>query len=246
MDSLTHTQADDERELFARGRDDPEVRNQLVCRNLGLVPPIVRKFREASSQADDLLQVGYVGLIKAVSSFDGSFQVKFSTYATHFISGEIRHYLRDKMDTIKRPRWLSGLNRKLAAFLEQFMQAEQRLPSIQEIARGINVSEEGVLELLRARNMATLTPLEQQTPEGTIAVDKIRALHYETFRLPIEDRIVVAEAIDRLKELEQNVVYMFFYHDLTQTEIARSMGLSQKKVSRVLQRALGKMREMLK
>jgi len=224
----------------------PEERNEMVCEHLHLVAPIARKFREAGARSDDLIQVGYIGLIKAVNSFKGSYNVKFSTYATHFITGEIRHYLRDKIDTIKRPRWLSGLNRRLAAFLEQFMQREKRLPTLDEIAKGINVSEEGVVEILRARNLATLSSLDDPGGNDSIATDKIRSLHYETFRLPIEESISLTDAMEKLKSVEQNIVYLFFYQDLTQTEIARNMGLSQKKVSRVLQKALEKMRGILK
>ena len=87
--------------------------------------------------------MGYVGLIKAVDSFSEAYNVKFSTYATHLVAGEVRHYLRDRVDTVKKPRWLAGLSRRMAAFIDSFLQDHQRLPSLAEIAEGINVSEEG-------------------------------------------------------------------------------------------------------
>ena len=219
-------------------------RNVRVCDNLHLVAPIVRKFRETGANFEDLVQVGYVGLIKAVDSFNESFNVKFSTYATHLVAGEIRHYLRDRVDTVKKPRWLSALSRKMAIFIDRFLQEHQRLPTLGEIAQGINVSEEGVVEILKARSLATPAPLEEMNEE-TIAVEKIRSLHYETLRLPIEDSIALSQTIEALRALEQKVVYLFFYMDLNQTEIAKMMGLSQKKVSRVLHRGLDRMREIL-
>lgn len=215
-------------------------RHDIICKYLHLVPSVVRKFRDSGEPFDDLIQVGYIGLIKAVNSFDRKYKVKFPTYAIHFITGEIRHYLRDKADTIKKPRWLSGLSRRIAIYIETFLQAETRLPTIAEIAHGINVSEEGVVEILKARSLTDVAALDE-----SIAVGKIRSLRYETFRLPLEDSIALQQTVEKLKQIEQRVVYLFFYQDLTQTEIAKTMGVSQKKVSRLLQRAVDKLREIM-
>ncbi len=225
-----------------RGGESTDVddRHDAICGNLHIVSVVARKYRDTGESPDDLLSAGYIGLIKAVDGFDPTRGVKFSTYATHMIDGEIRHHLRDRTGVIRRPRWLTGVSRRMGGFIEHFLQDHQRLPTLQEIGQGINVSLEGVAELLRARAVHSIESLDTD-----VAVDRIRSQHYESFRLPLEDRIVLQQTLERLKQVEQRVVFLFFYQDLTQTEIARSLGVSQKKVSRLLARSLLKLRDFL-
>jgi len=224
---------------------DPALREDLVVRYLYLVPPIVRRFR-GRAEWEDLVQVGYLGLLKAVDAFDCAQNNRFSTYATHCISGELRHYIRDRVDSIRKPRWLAGLSRQVAAFIEKRLHETHRLPTFAEISKALNISEEGVVEILKARAPMSLDALESgdaNTPG--VSVEKIRSKHYESFRLPIEDRISLMQALERLVDLERNILYLFFYRDLTQSQIAGQMNLPPKKVSRLMRKGLDRLKEIL-
>lgn len=221
-----------------------DLRAQIIRDNLHLVIPIARKFRQDNVGQEDLIQVGYIGLIKAVDNFDPDRGIKFITYATHCIMGEIRHFIRDKSDSIKKPRWLKRLSREMAAFVETFLQNEKRLPSIEEIASALNIEGDGIIEILKSKNLVNLNDFQDGTSE-TLMLNRIRSKQLEDFKLPIEDRIVLEQAVESLRKLEKRVIHLFFYKDLTQTQIAFNLGLSQKKVSRMLKKSLDKLRDFL-
>lgn len=227
-----------------RRTKDQELRADIIRDNLHLVIPIARKFRQDNVGQEDLIQVGYIGLIKAVDNFDPNRGIKFITYATHCIMGEIRHFIRDKSDSIKKPRWLKRLSREMAAFVETFLQNEKRLPSIDEIASALNIEGDGIIEILKSKNLVNLNDFQDGTSE-TLMLNRIRSKQLEDFKLPLEDRIVLEQAIESLRKLEKRVIHLFFYKDLTQTQIAFNLGLSQKKVSRMLKKSLDKLKAFL-
>jgi RNA polymerase sigma-B factor len=246
---LPEALTEQDRELFSqfaslKKEKNLQVRNRIIEENLKLVFPIAQKFRSSGECLEDLLQVGYIGLIKAVDNFDPDRGVKFVTYASHCISGEIRHYLRDSSSSIKQPRWLRKLSQGVSRFVESFLQKNSRLPAIREIAEGLNISEDGIIEILKAKKPVSLSDVSGNDQER-VDYERIKSLKYQTFKLPIEDVIALEEAVEELKNLEKKVIYLFFYQDLTQIQIARNLGLSQKKVSRTLQKSLGKLREDL-
>jgi RNA polymerase sigma-B factor len=189
--------------------------------------------------------VGYVGLLKALENYEPTHNAKFSTYATHCVYGELRHYIRDRVEVIRRPRWLRGLSREVAGCIETFLHKQHRLPSVAEIAASINVAEEGVVEILRAQAPVSLEEMQGNGMAG-VSVEKIRSSQYQTFRLPLEDKIAIEQAMGRLLELEKRIIYLFFYRDFTQSQIAGVVGLSPKKVSRVLHRGLDRLRQILR
>jgi RNA polymerase sigma-B factor len=124
-----------------------------------------------------------------------------------------------------------------------------RLPTLPEIAEAVNVAEEGVLEVLRARGATHMLSLDEVTGEGLgdpVQRSYIVHKHYETLHLPVEDRIRIAQAVERLSDLQRKVVYYLFYMDLTQTETAKRLRVSQKHVSRVMHTAVARLREILK
>ncbi|GBD30980.1 RNA polymerase sigma-F factor [bacterium HR32] len=178
-----------------------------------------------------------------MNRFDPDRGVKFQTYASHLVAGEIRHYLRDQVGVVRRPRWLSRLSRELERTVERLQQETGTLPGVEDIARAMNITPEGVQEILRAR--AASTPLSLDGPEEE-RVRRIRHLRYETFQLPVEDRIAVLQAVERLSELQRKVIYLLFYQDLTETEAARRLRISQRHVSRVMHKALRQMATLLK
>lgn len=222
-----------------RAQPTPELRERLVLRYKHLVLSVVRKFRQAGDW-EDLMQIGYVGLLKAVNNFDPVRGNRFSTYAVHCIGGELRHHQRDNASLIRRPRWLTTWSRQAAAFIEKHLSDLQRLPTIAEIARALNLSEANIMDVLRFK-----APISLDTPSEELELARMHSLRYEELQLPIEDRIFVLEALEALMELERRVVYMFFYADLNQSEIAGRFNLAPRKVSRLMAKALEKLREVL-
>lgn len=185
--------------------------------------------------AEDVMQAGREGLMKAVRRFDAGRGVAFSTYAAHCIMGEIRHYIR-KEASYYRPGVIKDLQHKIDAYVEAVVKEKGEPPELSEIAVHLNAKEEGIIEAMRAG----LVSLEE------IDVKQIQSLHYESFRLPIEDKIWLEEALNRLSRLQKKVVYLLFYRDLTQSQAGKLLGISQRRVSRILQKSLQQLAKMLK
>lgn len=224
-----------------------ELRDQLVVRFMPLVKRVAAHYARDPSMRDDLVQVGYVGLIKAVENFNPTLGVPFEAYARPTIAGEITHYLRDQAPIIKPPRWYQSLNMRLHEAREKLLAKLQREPTTEEIADAMNTTEDGVVEILKLRasyNLMSLTP-NNEMPEAQVRLDAIRSRRHMSFQLPIEDRVTLDMALEQLADVEKRVIYLFFFMDLTQTEIAQRVGSTQRQVSRVLAKTLGKMRDRL-
>jgi RNA polymerase sigma-B factor len=224
-----------------------EQRDALVVRHMPLVKRVAAHYAREPGTRDDLIQVGYVGLIKAVENFDPSMGVPFEAYARPMIAGEITHYLRDQAPVIKPPRWYRGLNVRLHETRERLMSKLQREPTAEELADGMNMTPEGVQEILKLRasyNLMSLTP-NAESPEAHVRIDAIRSRRHTNFQLPIEDRVTLDMALEQLAGFERRVVHLFFFMDLTQTEIATRLGSTQRQISRVLAKTLEKMRSRL-
>lgn len=186
----------------------------------------------SSGQIDeDLRQAGFEGLLKALNRFEPDKGVLFSTYATHCIIGEIRHELRDR-GSFKIPDWMRGLQAKIIDATEELAQKNGTMPTLSEIARKVNVAEEGIVEAMQAGCIS----LEE------LDLSKVRHLRYESFKLPIEDKIAVQMSIEKMDKLQQQVIKLIYYEGLTQEEVAKRLGLNQRKVSRLLNRGLADMR----
>lgn len=228
---------------------DPRTRDAVVEHMRPLVQHVARKFA-GREPLEDLQSEGYLGLIRAVDRYTPGRGTRFSTFAMHLISGQIRHYLRDRGHLIRQPAWLQELDgrvQKAAAELEQRL---QRQPTIAEIANATNLSEEGVEELVTARQAAKVVRMEAPSDSGDhdyleVDPEKFKSRDYHTLQLPIEDRIVVEGALDKLKELERKVLYYFYYQDWNQSEIARKLGISCNYTGYVLRKGLKNMRERL-
>jgi RNA polymerase sigma-B factor len=234
---------EEEKALFEayRSSGDVATRDLIFSRFQGRVDSVVRTFSR-SGEREELLQVGYIGLLNAIERFDVSRGFRFGTYATHCIDGEIRHFLRDKTETIRRPRWVRKLSSRVAAFLERFLQQNQRLPSLAEISEALNIAEDGVKAILRAKQPASLDDGEAGQ---AMLRESVKSARQVSFRLPVEDRIAISEAFEKLVDLEQKVIYLFFVQDFTQKEIAGKLALPPRKVSRLMQRALERLRGQL-
>lgn len=234
-------------ERYASERS-PELREQIVREMTPLVECVARKF-VASEPFEDLVSEGFLGLLQAIEDFDPARGVRFSTYATHRIGGQIRHYLRDRGHIIRQPAWFQELQQRIQRAISTLEQQLQREPTTAEIAEHLNLTEEAVEEMLRYRQTAQVLRMQlgEADDDDWYLVDpeRIRSQRYVTLSLPMEDRIVLEETLVRLRDLERRVLFYFFYQELNQSEIARLMGISCNYVGHLLRKGLGRLREMI-
>ena len=224
-----------------RERGDQAAIERIFAMHGRLLNHVVRRHAASSGETyEDLLQVGYVGLIKAVKGYRVDSDAKFDSYAYAMIEGEIRHHLRDT-GLVKKPRWARSLYARISEATSKLTAELGRPPLIDEVAREVNVSEKGVLELMKLYLDTNVSSLDEDK-EG-VDLSAIRSLHHESFALPIEDRIQLEEAFESLTELQRKVIYLFFYKDLSQTEIGRMLGLPQRKISRVVASGIKTMKD---
>jgi len=226
-----------------------KITDNQIKKYQSLVNSIAYKFKNSGEPLEDLEQVGYIGLINAFNLYNREKGVKFETYATWLISGEIRHYIRDKHQIIKIPSWMLKLNKKIDEFIIYFNKENNRFPSLSEIAEKFNLTEEGLKEILKARAAVQIVSLDQEqrkySSDSYPKIEKIKSKNYETFKLPMEDIIALKTAFSRLKKLQRKVIYYIFEKDLTQTKIARKLGISQRQVSRIKDSALKELKESM-
>ncbi len=227
-----------------RERGDRRAFERILVLHDKLLNSIARRYAASSDEPyEDLLQVGYVGLVKAVNGYETGSKATFSSYAHSKIDGELRHHLRDTA-LMKKPRWARSLYSRISEATTRLTSELGRPPLIEEIAREVNVTPEGVMEVMKLfldTNICSLD--EQHDGEEEPDLSAIKSLRYETFSLPIEDRIVLEQALESLTELQSKVVYLFFYKDLSQTEIGRMLSLPQRKISRIIASATRALRE---
>lgn len=232
-----------------RRTGESRTRDEVVEHMRPLVQSIARKFAGREPQ-EDLESEGYVGLIRAVDRYTPERGTRFSTFATHLIAGQMRHYLRDRGHLIRQPAWLQELNTRVQRTAAELEQRLQRTPSIAEIAQATNLTEEGIEELMAAKQAAQTVRMQSGGDEGDddyleVDPEKFRSREYVTLELPIEDRIVLEAALEKLKDLERKVLHGFFFQDRNQSEIARELGISCNYAGYVLRNGLKHMRERL-
>src|SRR5215207_1126384 len=220
-----------------RERGDRRSVAQVLSMNVKILNHIVGKYASTSNESyEDLLQVGYVGMMKAVNGYRLDSEAKFSSYAYTMIEGEIKHHLRDTA-LVKKPRWARSLHAKVTEATTRLTAELGRPPLIEEVAEEVNITPEGVSELMKLFSDTDVMSLDAGE-DGEADVSAINSLRHETFSLPVEDRILLEQALESLNELQRKVVYLFFYKDLCQTEIGKKLGLSQRKTSRTVASAL--------
>lgn len=237
------------RELFLRYRleGDEAARDELVEMYLNLVKYLASRFRNRGEPVDDLVQVGTIGLIKAIDRFDIERAVEFTTYATPTIVGELKRYFRDKGWAIKVPRRLQELSFKVNQAIDALTQRLQRSPTVPEIASYLGVTPDDVLEALETSEAYNFVSLE--TDRSSDGSDSFSILDYigkdDQFMAVVDDRTTLSAALKYLTPQEQRVLYLRFFQGLTQTEIAKQLGISQMQVSRLLRKTLRVLRENL-
>ena len=235
------------RELFVRYRErgDEEARDELVTMYLNLVRYLASRFRNRGEPIDDLVQVGTIGLIKAIDRFDIERHVEFTTYATPTIVGELKRYFRDKGWAIKVPRRLQELSFKVNQAVDALTQSGQHSPTIPEIAQYLGVTTDEVLAAMETSDAYNFVSLENdRAGEGAESFSILEYIGEDDALMQlVDDRDMLQGAMRELTSAEQRVLYLRFFVGLTQTEIAHEMGISQMQVSRLLRRTLRILRE---
>ena len=234
------------RKLFLELREtgDPHTRDELAKLHLPLVEYLAKRFKDRGEPLDDLIQVGSVGLLKAIDRFDLEREVEFSTYATPTIVGELKRYFRDKGWAIRVPRRLQELSLRLNKLVAQMTQDLGRAPTVPELAKMAGVSEDEVLEALESGQAYSTTSLDAPTGDDDDAPNRVDRIGEEDLRLDnLEYFASLAPLIEQLPERERTILYLRFFKGMTQSKIADHIGISQMHVSRLLTRILEFLRE---
>jgi RNA polymerase sigma-B factor len=239
--------ANDDKVLLRRYHEegDLQAREQLIERYMSLVRSLARRYSYRGEQLDDLVQIGAIGLIKAIDRFNLDRGVELTTYATPNIIGEIKRHFRDKGWSVRVPRGLQELNVQVSKLIEQLTVQLGRSPTIPELAEAAGVEEEAVLEALesgRAYSSVSLSTGGGSDENGEL--DPLESLGSEDHEYEIsEDRAVLAPGFKVLDPRERKILHLRFFRGLTQSQIAEQVGISQMHVSRLIRRSLEKMRE---
>jgi RNA polymerase sigma-B factor len=224
---------------------DLAARDQLIEQYMSLVRSLARRYAYRGEQLDDLVQIGAIGLIKAIDRFDLDRGVELTTYATPNIIGEIKRHFRDKGWSVRVPRGLQELSVQLSRLVEQLTVQLGRSPTIAEIAKEAGVDEEHVLEALesgRAYSSVSLSAGSIGDEDGDL--DPLETIGTEEHQYEVsEDRAVLEPGFRVLDERERRILHLRFFEGLTQSQIAQQIGISQMHVSRLIRRALEKIRD---
>jgi RNA polymerase sigma-B factor len=239
----------DDKILLRRYHEDGDLqaREQLIEQYMSLVRSLARRYSYRGEQLEDLVQIGAIGLIKAIDRFDLERGVELTTYATPNIIGEIKRHFRDKGWSVRVPRGLQELNVQLSRLVEQLTVQLARSPTIPELAKAAGVEEEEVLEALESGRAYTSLSLSVGGGVGDDDdLDPLESLGTEEHEYEVsEDRAVLAPGFKVLDERERKILQLRFFEGLTQSQIAQQVGISQMHVSRLIRRSLEKIRETI-
>ena len=225
---------------------DLQAREQLIEQYMSLVRSLARRYSYRGEQLEDLVQIGAIGLIKAIDRFDLDRGVELTTYATPNIIGEIKRHFRDKGWSVRVPRGLQELNVQLSKLIEEKTVELGRSPTIAELAKAASVEEEAVVEALesgRAYTSVSLSTGGGQDEDGE-ELDPLESLGEVEHQYEVsEDRAVLAPGFKVLDDRERTILHLRFFEGLTQSQIAQQVGISQMHVSRLIWRSLEKIRD---
>ena len=236
---------EEKEELFRKIKEgDKEARERYIKGNLRLVLSVIRRFQNSNENADDLFQIGCIGLMKAIDNFDTTLQVKFSTYAVPMIIGEIRRYLRDN-NSIRVSRSLRDIAYKAIYTRESYTKEHQREPTLAEIAEETGIDKEMIVYAMDAIQ----NPVSLFEPVYTEGGDTLYVMDQISDKKNREEKWIenlsLREAMQRLSDRERNIIEMRFYEGKTQMEVAEEVGISQAQVSRLEKTALKSMKNFL-
>lgn len=226
--------------IEAAQNGDEEAKETLVIRNTALVKSIVKKFLNRGVEFDDLMQIGSLGLVKAVLGYDSKYEVRFSTYAVPMIAGEIKRFLRDD-GIIKVSRSLREKSFEIFSMKERMKEELKREPTIEELSEKLEMSSEDIVFAMEAvRNPVSIyEPAFDDDSSKTMLID---TMSNNTDNEMI-DKILLKELIQSLDPKERQLIMLRFYSDKTQMEIAKILGVSQVQVSRLITKTINKLKK---
>ena len=232
-------------ELIRRSREgDKEARETLIEENMGLIHHVVKRFLGRGVEAEDLFQIGAIGLVKAVDRFDLSFDVRFSTYAVPMIAGEIKRFLRDD-SMIKISRSLKELAIRAARLREELLMERGEEPGVEELAERLGVEPEELVQAMDgSAEVESLQKIVYQGDgEGLSLMDKVEQGKDEQETLL--RRLLLEQLLDTLEPRERQIINLRFFCDQTQTQVAQQLGMSQVQISRMEKKILAALKRRM-
>ena len=229
--------------LIRKSHDgDKEAREQLVEENVGLVWCVVKRFYGRGTEAEDLFQIGSIGLLKAIDKFDISYDVKFSTYAVPMISGEIKRFLRDD-GMLKVSRTLKELSGRSVQAREKMTASLGREPTMEELAQELGVEREELVQAMEAGSEveSIYRPIHQKEGNEIRLLDKIEEKEKQEEK--ILDHMMLKQLLEMLGAKERQLIYLRYFADRTQADVGKIMGLSQVQVSRLEKKIIENLRK---
>lgn len=225
-------------------KGNQEAKDEFVSLNLGLVWSIVKRFSNRGYELEDLFQIGSIGLLKAIDKFDFTYNVQFSTYAVPMIMGEIRRYIRDDKP-IRVARSLKELSFRMHKVKEYLTDNLAREPTIKELSNEMNIPvEELVMAMEASQSLLSLNDVAYQDNGSPIyVIDQIDA--DENRQSSWLDKIVLKEALSKLDKKERQIIILRYFKDMTQVDVAKTLGITQVQVSRLERKTLKKIRDYL-
>src|SRR5262245_12762487 len=246
--ALSSSEREELRKKFVEYRETKSrrLRNELIEAHKSLAMHLARRFANRGEPFDDLLQVAYLGMLKAVERFDPDRNLEFSTFATATVEGELKRHFRDKTWSVRVPRRPQELHLRLGNVINELSQKLKRPPRVPEVAAELGVREEDVLEAMEVGGAYRSTSLDGRSSDNGDAptLESRLGTNDEGFDLA-EHRVLLERLLVDLPDRERTIIELRFYNDMTQTEIAQQVGISQMHVSRLLARTLIQLRERL-
>jgi RNA polymerase sigma-B factor len=223
-----------------------EEKRKLIVDNYKLVRKLAYNYSQKSiDPLEDLMQVGFIALLEASENYQDTHNTLFTTYATHYISGHIRHYIRDKQSLMKGPRSLQELSYKANVAIKNLSHKLGRDPDKKEIAKELNVSEDRIDEVKDYETRISIIWLDQSNDFDQDEKSKIENISNEKANDMVEEKILIKEALDKLEPHLRNILEMRYYKDMTQNEISDAFGISQMEVSRKIKKAEKELKQII-
>lgn len=220
---------------------DEEAKEFLIEDNMPLIKSIVKRYRGKTVEYDDLIQLGSLGLLKAILNFDISYGVKFSTYAVPMIAGEIKRYIRDD-GSIKVSRALKLASYKIAQFCESYNHEYNREPTIDEIAENLGIEKEEAVFAMESTRFPLSLYEKADEESGLTLIDKIVIENSDD---DVIDKLQLFDVIKNLPDRDKKIILLRYFRDKTQSEVAEELGVSQVQVSRLESKIIEKLKNEL-
>ncbi len=222
---------------------DAAAKETLLVQNTSLLKSILRRYLGKGVEYDDLFQLASLGFLKAIAGFDESFQVRFSTYAVPMIAGEIKRFLRDD-GSVKVSRAMKKTARELSRYIEEYTLVHGRQPTTRELAEAFSMEEGDVVFTLGSSRMpvSIYAETDYKDEKSTTLADRLPAKDTQEELL---DRLQIGAAIEKLPERERKIVVLRYFRDMTQSEVAKAIGVSQVQISRIESKIIERFRSEL-